>query len=364
MRPSEKIELEIYRLIKGVGRSRSVTIGELSAAVNPNADFEILIERLMDLNNMRRIELFKVGGGGIRVPYLTFAEIEGKTTFFYQGSFLIEVAPSGRKYFEDLESHEKSEQVKPAERRDNPPNLYPETRKSMRSNRKKMIIDLIDNARKVRFCSPSGDPEQQMAVTTAYRHLVIQFQKLVGPILPEIAANQLKSIDVDVDDIRSVYDARAHLDALLPDVEDALELHDEPGMAAGANLWIVDPALISRLVGLESSSVDAATLVRICKEINLSCAHGNVLATVLLMRTVLNHVPPVFNQNSFEQVLANIGKSLKESFDHLENGLRKVADFHAHRRIGSSEFYPSMAQVEPFKPQFELLIQEVLKRLK
>jgi hypothetical protein len=90
----------------------------------------------------------------------------------------------------------------------------------------------------------------------------------------------------------------------------------------------------------------------------------NVLAVALLMRTVLNHVPPVFGHQTFGQVLANAGSSLKDSFDHLENGLRKIADFHTHRRIVAAESYPSAAQVEPFKPQFELLLQQVESRLK
>ena len=244
------------------------------------------------------------------------------------------------------------------------PQSSKETGKSMRSSRKKMITGLVDDARRFRFCGPSDDPDEQMAVTTAFRHLVIQFQRLAGPILPERAVSQLKAINVDVDNIYSAYEAKAELDALLPDIEDALALYDEAGMAAGGNLWIIDPALISQLEALESSIVDVATLIRICKEINSSYAHGNVLATVLLMRTVLNHIPPVFGQNSFEQVVANSGKSLKESFGHLENGLRKVADFHAHRKIAASEFYPSVAQVEPFKPQFELLIHEVLRLMK
>ena len=68
-------------------------------------------------------------------------------------------------------------------------------------------------------------------------------------------------------------------------------------------------------------------LVRMCKEINSSYAHGNVLAVALLMRTVLNHIPPVFGHDTFAQVLTGTGKSLKDSFNHLENGLRKVADF-------------------------------------
>jgi hypothetical protein len=80
-----------------------------------------------------------------------------------------------------------------------------------------------------------------------------------------------------------------------------------------------------------------------CGEINSLYAHGNILATALLMRTVLNHVPPVFGHDTFSQVVANIGKSLKESFEHLENGLRKVADFHAHRTITASESYPYAA---------------------
>jgi hypothetical protein len=82
------------------------------------------------------------------------------------------------------------------------------------------------------------------------------------------------------------------------------------------------------------------------------------------MRSVLNNVPPVFGYDTFGQVAANAGKSLKDSFDHLENGLRKIADFHTHRKIAVTESYPSGAQVEPFKPQFEMLLQEVEKRLR
>ena len=234
----------------------------------------------------------------------------------------------------------------------------------MRSNRKKIITNLIDSSRKFRFCGPSDDPDEQTAVTAGFRHLIIQFQRLAGPILPEPASSRLMAIDVEINNIYSVYDASAELDALFPDIEDALEVFDETGISAGANLWIIEPSLMTKLEEVESSSMDVASLVRMCREINSSYSHGNILATALLMRTVLNHVPPVFGQETFEQVMANSGKSLKDSFGHLENGLRKVADFHAHRKITSSESYPSAAQVEPFKPQFELLIQQVMARTK
>lgn len=189
--------------------------------------------------------------------------------------------------------------------------------------------------------------------------MVTHLKRLAGPILPQPAASQLEAIEVEVDNLYSAFDARAELDALLPDIEAALTFLDENGIAVGTNLWIIDPALIDRLAKIESSRLDVASLVRMCKEINSSHAHGNVLATALLMRTVLNHVPPVFGYKAFNEVYAQAPKSLKESFLHLENGLRKVADFHAHRNMAALESYPSRAQVEPFRPQFELLLQQI-----
>jgi len=81
------------------------------------------------------------------------------------------------------------------------------------------------------------------------------------------------------------------------------------------------------------------------------------------MRAVLNHIPPLFGHETFQQVVANSNRSKKAIYDLLENGLRKVADFHTHRRIGKAEMYLSLAQVEPFKPNFELLLQEILGRV-
>jgi hypothetical protein len=72
----------------------------------------------------------------------------------------------------------------------------------------------------------------------------------------------------------------------------------------------------------------------------------------------------VFGHNTFEQVVASMGKSLKESFEHLEKGLRKIADFYTHKKIGAFESYPSAVQVEPYKPLFELLLHQVESQLK
>lgn len=233
----------------------------------------------------------------------------------------------------------------------------------MASTKKEIITNLIEQAQSFRFCGPSDDPDEQTAVTSGYRYLVVQFKRLAGPILPEEAAGRLNSINVEINDLYSAYDAKAELDALIPDIEAALELVTDAGVNSGVNRWIVESGLIARLAEKKSGAADIGSLVKMCREINSSYAHGNILATALLMRTVLNHVPPVFGYDTFSQVAANASRSLKENFEHLENGLRKVADYHAHRKIASSESYPSVAQVEPFRPQFELLLQQIEARL-
>ena len=67
----------------------------------------------------------------------------------------------------------------------------------MRTSKKEIIRSLIDRARSFRFCGPSDDPDEQTAVTFGFRHMVIQFKRLVGPILPEAAASRLDAIDVE-----------------------------------------------------------------------------------------------------------------------------------------------------------------------
>jgi hypothetical protein len=232
------------------------------------------------------------------------------------------------------------------------------------SKRKERILELIEEASNYRLCSPSDDLELQTGVTAGYRHLLIQLQRLASPVLATELASRLNSIHVEVDDIYSVYAAKAELDAVAFEIEETLEHFDGDHLLQGANVFIVDPALITRLEALIVSTYDVASLVRMCREINSSFAHNNVLAVALLMRTVLNHVPPVFGHNTFEQVVASMGKSLKESFEHLERGLRKIADFYTHKKIGAFESYPSAVQVEPYKPQFELLLHQVESQLK
>jgi hypothetical protein len=231
------------------------------------------------------------------------------------------------------------------------------------NSKKEQVHRIISQIRGFRFCGPSDDPDEITNVTSGFRYLTVQLKRITAPLLPDTIARRLETIDVEFNNIYSAYDAKAEIDAMLPDIEQVLDNLDDEAVGTATGSWLVDPSLISRLEGATSSTYDLSVLVRICKEINSSYAHGNLIATALLMRGVLNYVPPVFGHKTFAQVVADIGRSLKDSFNHLEQGLRKVADFHTHRLISDADLYPFRAQVEPFKPQFELLLQEVIRKI-
>ncbi|MGB7415283.1 MAG: hypothetical protein WA902_13845 [Thermosynechococcaceae cyanobacterium] len=225
------------------------------------------------------------------------------------------------------------------------------------------ITTLIADARAFQFCGPSDDLDQQTAICVGYRHLVVQLQRLASPILPEAERNRLNNIEVEIDNIYSVYEANAELETLLAEIESALANADTGILNTGTAAHIIQTDVISRLESALSDQYDTTFLVCLCKEINSSFAHGNIISTALTMRAVLNYVPPLFGHITFDQVTANAGRSLKPTFSHLQEGLRKIADFHTHRTISKHDVYPSSAQVEPFKPQFEVLLLEVLSHL-
>jgi hypothetical protein len=112
-----------------------------------------------------------------------------------------------------------------------------------------------------------------------------------------------------------------------------------------------------------SAQFDLRKLVRFCEELNDAYSRANYLSSVLLIRAVMNHVPPVVGCRTFSEVAAQAGRSLRAVFERLEDSARPIADLHAHALIRKKESLPTKHQVEPYKAGFELLIQEVMVRV-
>lgn len=233
----------------------------------------------------------------------------------------------------------------------------------MSSEKLTKIAQLIDAVRSFRFCGPSDDPDEQTAVTVGFNNVVTQLKRLSAPLLPESERQRLEDLNVEIDNIYSVYSVNAELSPLLYDIEAALSQTDGTDMSVGPSRSIISKPTIDQLANCSDSDFDSEFLTRLCREINSAFAHGNTVATALTMRAVMNYIPPLFGHTTFDQVVAQSGRSLKDSFSHLQDGLRKIADFHTHRTMKRRDIYPTVAQIEPFKPQFELLLHEIVSKL-
>lgn len=112
------------------------------------------------------------------------------------------------------------------------------------------VVKVISDMRQFRFCGPSDDPDEHTAVTVGYRHLLTQLKRWAAPLVPDDTAARLDAIEVEINNIYSVYDAHAELDALLPDIESALEaLVGRPKSQDASSLPMPIPVPVCSIVG-------------------------------------------------------------------------------------------------------------------
>jgi hypothetical protein len=105
MLPAEKLELAIYKHVKALEpQPANVSLPFLSQVVGESNHGRI-VERLKDLELENRILLSRYKGGS----RLSRGEFGNDGGFFHTDSFLIEIAPHGRKHFEELEQRAKQE---------------------------------------------------------------------------------------------------------------------------------------------------------------------------------------------------------------------------------------------------------------
>ena len=82
----------------------------------------------------------------------------------------------------------------------------------------------------------------------------------------------------------------------------------------------------------------------------------------MLLRAVIDHVPPVFGVRTFAEVASNYegGRSFRSMMRRLDEGLRKAADIHLHSAIRKKEVLPEFTQVN-FRSELDFLLSEVIR---
>ena len=107
--------------------------------------------------------------------------------------------------------------------------------------------------------------------------------------------------------------------------------------------------------------LDFSRLIQMLSELDHAFSVGNYISVILLVRAILDHIPPVFGLDAFIEVANNYGtKSFKDSMSHLENSSRKIADSYLHTRIRNKESLPNKTQVN-FSNDMDVLLAEIVR---
>ena len=211
-------------------------------------------------------------------------------------------------------------------------------------------------------CSPSDDPDKQTAYLYSFRDLVKQFVAVAKRIGDPDLSEQLSNLNTTPGSIIDAYDARADLLCIIDYLREVAENPNYQEEVRN-NVTFLNADALHELKSILSKKYDTKKLIAFCEELNDSYSRANYLSCVLLIRAVMNHIPPIFGHNSFSQVVANSGRSVKAVLSHLEDQMRPIADLHNHMLIRKKEQLPSKHQIEPYKPSFEILIQEIITKL-
>jgi len=94
----------------------------------------------------------------------------------------------------------------------------------------------------------------------------------------------------------------------------------------------VDTSRLAELRSTQSSQWDVTRLIRLCEELNGASENGSLMSVAMIVRAIVDHVPPLFGCRTFTEVANNTGgaKSFKGSMQHLDKSLRNVADSFLH----------------------------------
>lgn len=124
----------------------------------------------------------------------------------------------------------------------------------------------------------------------------------------------------------------------------------------------VDPSRIAALHASRGGRFDFTRLVELCRELNVAAANECHMSTGFLLRSIMNHVAPVFGFDSFARVVSEypFAKSIKPAMQRLQGQGRDGADFHLHQAIRKHETLPTAAQVA-FSQELDVLLGEVIR---
>ena len=128
----------------------------------------------------------------------------------------------------------------------------------------------------------------------------------------------------------------------------------------------IDISRIHELETIRNEKFDLKKLIRLCEELNSAYSQHNFYATGMLVRAIIDHVPPIFGFGNFEGVVNHYTsekceKSFKKLMGNL-NSFRNISDSFLHSQVRKSETLPNETQID-CKKELDVLLAEVVRVL-
>jgi hypothetical protein len=164
------------------------------------------------------------------------------------------------------------------------------------------------------------------------------------------------------DRIQRIFANAPTFDAIPP----ATKAFDNAVISATSDQWtFVDLKRLTEMRTINNAKFDCTRLICLCEELNDSASRQNAHAVIMLIRTILNHVPPIFGFRTFAEVANHYscGFSLKHVLRRLEDVSRRIADRLSHMPIERREVTPNMTQVN-FSNELDVMLSELCRLLK
>ena len=125
---------------------------------------------------------------------------------------------------------------------------------------------------------------------------------------------------------------------------------------------------IEELKKIKCGKFDLLKLIKLSEELNSSYYSNNLFAVGAIVRSIIDHIPPVFNCKSFTEVVNNYSsqgnsRSFRGSMENLDKSMRKISDSFLHSHITKSETLPNEHQVD-CKRDLDVLLGEIVRILK
>ena len=121
---------------------------------------------------------------------------------------------------------------------------------------------------------------------------------------------------------------------------------------------------ITELSDIDSKKFATSKLIRLLREINVAYNNDSHLSVGILVRAMIDHIPPIFGVTTFPEVANNYKgtKSFNASMRRLNDSLRNLADSYLHVQIRKIESLPTAIQVD-FRAEVDALLSEVSRVL-